>query len=183
MGEKLESYTDNNFNEVFDEDIVILNGVDYYVRYISHHYINMVSVNSGSWLHWQFKDGVPELKGKRMFTGKFKVGDVVKRKDGNRFSDTNSPTEVVTSVCSPYYKVSGQGGEFTEKFLEFTTPSPVKETTVVKKEIVPGKYGKVVVGPTSDTHRVDMTFSQTLLKHQLAEAIKTLQLIHDAMED
>lgn len=177
-----------------------------------------------------------------MFTGKFKVGDVVVRKDGKRFSDTNSPTEVICGVGRPYYTVSGQGGHFTEDFLELkdnkvikdangvelnigdtvrrvsgynfgngkpentierwfdlldggkapyvqngwvssgnlvkVNTSPVKETTVVKKEIVPGTYSHVFVEPLN--RKVMMHYVQT--KSQLAEAIKTLQLIHDAME-
>lgn len=59
---------------------------------------------------------------------------------------------------------------------------PVRDTTIVKKEIVPGNYGKVKVLTSSDTKRVHVEFCQSLNKLQLAEAIKTLELIHDAME-
>ena len=56
--------------------------------------------------------------------------------------------------------------------------SPVKETTIIKKVIVPGTYGDVRVGAAPKRIYVDVVQGKT----KLAEAIKTLQLIHDAME-
>ena len=55
--------------------------------------------------------------------------------------------------------------------------SPVKETTIIKKEIVPGVYGLVQVFGSGNISTELITD-----KSELAETIKTLQLIHDAME-
>lgn len=57
--------------------------------------------------------------------------------------------------------------------------SPVKETTVIKKEIVPGIYGDVKIWPAGTICIPGMSGTD---KKRLAEAIKTLQIIHDAME-
>lgn len=66
--------------------------------------------------------------------------------------------------------------------VELVNTSPVRKTTIVKKEIVPGTYGDVRVLTLSDTKKVYVEFYQSLNKLRLAEALKTLQLIHDAME-
>ena len=56
--------------------------------------------------------------------------------------------------------------------------SPVKITTITKKEITPGTYGDVRVSAAPKRIYVDVVQQKT----KLAEAIKTLQQIHDAME-
>lgn len=68
--------------------------------------------------------------------------------------------------------------------VKLVTASPVRETTIIKKEIIPGVYGKVVVRTwEADTvFDCSISMSHTNKKSELAEAIKTLQLIHDAME-
>ena len=63
--------------------------------------------------------------------------------------------------------------------IELVTNSPVRETTVVKKEIVPGTYGDVKIWPAGTICIPGMSGTD---KSRLAEAIKTLQIIHDAME-
>lgn len=62
--------------------------------------------------------------------------------------------------------------------VKLVTASPVRETTIVKKEIIPGSYGKVSVTSTG----ISVDYISRFKKAELAEAIKTLQLIHDAME-
>lgn len=112
---------------------------------------------------------------------KFKVGDKVKRKDGNDFS---SKKKIAT--------VGEWGFNFEEKnrvslvetgtyiagsLIELVMSSPVRETTIVKKEIIPGVYGKVQVFGSGY-----VSTELLLTKDELAETIKTLQIIHDALE-
>ena len=60
------------------------------------------------------------------------------------------------------------------------TKSPVKITTVTKKEIVPGTYGRLHVVNSNDKYvTLGFSFDSTLDKTELAEAIKTLQEIYD----
>lgn len=115
---------------------------------------------------------------------KFKVGDVVKRKDGEplgnkRWGDTVSETAVVTKVEYDRNYLEGKSGFYTDWFLELANTSPVRETTIVKKEIVPGTYGDVKIWPAGTICIPGMSGTD---KKRLAEAIKTLQIIHDAME-
>lgn len=116
----------------------------------------------------------------------FKVGDKVRQKNGICFNnghyiDTISEWKRGSPMRGGVW-LSQADAWIYENELELATDSPVRETTIVKKEIVPGTYGKVVIGQTSDINRVYLTICQSLNKKQLAEAIKTLQLIHDAME-
>ena len=90
----------------------------------------------------------------------------------------------VIYISTYYVNLSGNGGlhlpfEYGVPFLKGgDKKSPVKETTIIKKEIVPGTYGDVMVGAAPKRIYVDVVQEKT----KLAEAIKTLQLIHDAME-
>lgn len=120
---------------------------------------------------------------------KFKVDDVVKRKDGlpignETWGDTVSETAVITKIKDGRIYLEGKGGFYTDWFLELANTSPVRETTVVKKEIVPGTYGDVKVEVWDNVFVFDcaITMGPVNKKDKLAEAIKTLQQIHDAME-
>lgn len=77
----------------------------------------------------------------------------------------NGGLHLYFSVGVPYLK----GGD---------NNSPVKETTIIKKEIVPGTYGDVRVSAITERIYVGVVQEKT----KLAEAIKTLQQIHDALE-
>ena len=89
----------------------------------------------------------------------------------------------VIYISTYYVNLAGNGG----LHLYFSTDvpylkggdkkSPVKVTTIVKKEIVPGVYGLVQVFGSGNISTELITD-----KSELAETIKTLQLIHDAME-
>ena len=91
----------------------------------------------------------------------------------------------VIYISTYYVNLLGNGG----LHLYFSTDvpylkggdkkSPVKVTTIVKKEIVPGTYGDVKIWPSGTICIPGMSGTD---KKRLAEAIKTLQLIHDAME-
>ena len=114
---------------------------------------------------------------------KFKVGDVVKRKDGlpignETWGDTVSETAVVIKVKNGKNYFEGKGGYYNDSFLELVSSGPVRETTITKKEIVPGTYGDVRVSVADGLIYVAVVQEKT----KLAEAIKTLQLIHDALE-
>lgn len=61
MGEKLEEYMDNAGNTVRDDDIVVYEGGEYRVAYISHLYVNLDG-GRGNWIHLPFHVGVPERK-------------------------------------------------------------------------------------------------------------------------
>lgn len=61
MGEKLEEYMDYAGNTVRDDDIVVYEGREYRVAYISHLYVNLDG-GRGNWRHLPFHVGVPERK-------------------------------------------------------------------------------------------------------------------------
>ena len=112
---------------------------------------------------------------------KFKVGDKVKRKDGIVFSNQK---EIATVGEWTFGFESGNrvalvetGTHTSVNSIELVTNSPVRETTVIKKGIVPGVYGLVQVFGSGNISTELITD-----KSGLAETIKTLQLIHDAME-
>lgn len=121
----------------------------------------------------------------------FKVGDKVKRRNGRSFSDGSF---VQTVKAHPEDKVYGiipyavwlkeTDSWIGENDLVLANPSPVRETTIVKKEIVPGTYGDVKIEAWDNGYVFDcaITMKPVNKKDKLAEAIKTLQLIHDAME-
>lgn len=115
---------------------------------------------------------------------KFKVGDVVKRKDGNWFSNRKLTATVGewTFNFEPRDRVSlvETGTYIGEENIELvSSSSPVRETTVVKKEIIPGTYGDVEISSSGVIYMSPICGTG---KNRLAEAIKTLQTIHDAME-
>lgn len=112
---------------------------------------------------------------------KFKVGDKVKHRDGSAFSNGKHIAtvaewgfgfkmgdSVALKETDTYISVNS---------IELVTNSPVRETTVVKKEIVPGIYGKVVAREDGGVY-----MSTTSDRKELQKAIETLQIIHDAME-
>lgn len=91
----------------------------------------------------------------------------------------------VIYISTYYVNLSGNHGglhltfNFGKPYLKDGMQNlPVKITTITKKEIVPGTYGDVRVGAAPKRIYVDVVQEKT----KLAEAIKTLQLIHDAME-
>lgn len=112
----------------------------------------------------------------------FKVGDKVKvikndSHSGNMVGDVGTITKIDDRG---YIKVTVDDRFDCRNFHyphDLEHFGPVRETTIVKKEIIPGVYGKVQVFGSG-------YISTELIgdKTELAEAIKTLQLIHDAME-
>ena len=113
---------------------------------------------------------------------KFKVGDVVKRKDGLPLGeeirgDVVSETAVVNKVSDGLVYLRGLSGAYDYRFLQLVVNSPVSETIIVKKEIVPGTYGDVEICPAGTICVPGISGTD---KKRLAEAIKTLQIIHDA---
>ena len=114
---------------------------------------------------------------------KFKVGDKVKRKDDKVFSNGKPIATVGEWIFNfePDGKVALMETDkyIYENRIELATNSPVRETTVVKKEIIPGTYGDVKIWPAGTICIHGMSGTD---KKRLAEAIKTLQLIHDALE-
>ena len=181
MGAKVESYEDDFGNVVRDDDIVIYKDREYKVIYISYLYVNLTG-NGG--LHLPFAVGKPHLKSGKKEKTMLKVGDEVEIIGGKiHYFDIGEFATVKRVNSNNTLYVEGRIGQ-TVNFadVKLVTASPVRETTIVKKEIVPGIYGKVLIGQTSDINRVYLTISQSLNKNQLAEVIKTLQLIHDAME-
>ena len=114
---------------------------------------------------------------------KFKVGDKVKRRDGSAFSN-GKHTATVTEWGFGFKMGDRVALKETDTYIsvnsiELVTNSPVRETTVVKKEIVPGTYGDVKIWPAGTICIPGMSGTD---KSRLAEAIETLQIIHDAME-
>lgn len=61
MGDKIEEYIDNAGNSVRDDDIVVYDGSEYRVAYISHLYVNLDG-GRVNWCHLPFHVGVPERK-------------------------------------------------------------------------------------------------------------------------
>ena len=115
---------------------------------------------------------------------KFKVGNVVKRKDGltignETWGDTLSETAVVIKTKDGRNYLEGKSGPYSDWFLELVSRSPVRVTTVVKKEIIPGIYGDVEISSSGVIYVSPICGTG---KKRLAEAIKTLQQIHDAIE-
>lgn len=91
----------------------------------------------------------------------------------------------VRYISTYYVNLSGDHGglhltfNFGKPYLKDGVQSlPVKITTITKKEIVPRTYGDVRVGAAPKRIYVDVVQQKT----KLAEVIKTLQTIHDAME-
>lgn len=114
---------------------------------------------------------------------KFKIGDVVKviKNDSyssNKVGDVGTVTEI-RGYSNIKVTVNGK-----KDFGNFHYPhdlehfGPVRETTVVKKEIIPGTYGDVRVSAAPKRIYVDVVQQKT----KLTEVIKTLQIIHDALE-
>ena len=111
-----------------------------------------------------------------------KFGNVVR--DGDTVIYKGKEYTVIY-ISTYYVNLSGNGGlhlhfECGVPFLKGgDKKSPVKETTVIKKEIIPGTYGDVKIWPSGTICIPGMSGAD---KSRLAEAIKTLQIIHDAME-
>ena len=112
---------------------------------------------------------------------KFKVGDVAKRKDGlplgeESRGDVVSETAVVTKVFDGLVYLRGLSGAYDYRFLQLVVNSPVSETVIVKKEIVPGDYGCVKISLLDGIFVYDL---KTTEKTKLLNTIKTLQEIYD----
>ena len=111
-----------------------------------------------------------------------KFGNVVR--DGDTVIYKGKEYTVIY-ISTYYLNLSGGGGCGLHLYFEHGIPflkggdkkSPVKETTIVKKEIIPGVYGKVQVFGSGY-----VSTELLLTKDELAETIKTLQIIHDAMD-
>ena len=112
----------------------------------------------------------------------FKVGDKVKI-IGNGSGEIIhylhiGETVTIERVRGSKLEVGGRIFQTVSKLdVELIIDSPVRETTIVKKEIIPGDYDLVVVQSNGY-----VSMSSTKNKERLAKAIKTLQIIHDAME-
>ena len=95
---------------------------------------------------------------------------------------TSPPYNIGVDSCYAGPWPGGRGDSILEKDMSKfkvgdVVDGPVRVTTVVKKEIVPGVYGLVQVFGSGNISTELITD-----KSELAETIKTLQLIHDAME-
>ena len=91
----------------------------------------------------------------------------------------------VIYISTYYVNLSGNGG--LHLYFEYGTPflkggdkkSAVREVVVTKKEIIPGTCGDVKIWPASTICIPGIPGTD---KSRLAEAIKTLQQIHDALD-
>ena len=61
MGQKIDSYVDQQGNTIQDDDLVVYQGDTYKVKYISFQYVNLqgLSHRASRWLHLSFSLGVP----------------------------------------------------------------------------------------------------------------------------
>lgn len=109
-----------------------------------------------------------------------KVGDSVNYK-GRTFKVTQVEVFSINDVWSDFNNTGNPcwvGG----KVVELVSQGPVRETTIVKKEIVPGLYGSVSVSKNT-SEGIAIHVAWTHGKAKIAEIIKTLQTVHDAVED
>ena len=102
-------------------------------------------------------------------------------KDGDIVSYECSEYKVIY-ISNYYVNIEGSGGLHlpfnvgVTKLKNGATKSPVKITTVTKKEIVPGDYGCVKVSLLDGIFVYDL---KTTEKTKLLNTIKTLQEIYD----
>ena len=113
---------------------------------------------------------------------KFKVGDVVKHKGGKAFSNGDYTATVGPWVFSldSLVRVAlvETNTHVMEDKIKLADDGPIRETTVVKKEIIPGEYGCVKISLLGGIFVYDL---KTTEKTKLLDTIKTLQIIYDAM--
>lgn len=119
---------------------------------------------------------------KPLYTADFKPGDKVNRKDGKPFSNNEKILTVSRITCENDVWFQETNTFLPADKLELVTPDATTTSepfrTVTKRELKPGRYGRVRI---SDTLQVRVEAVNTV--EQLDEVIHTLNQIREVLSD